>query len=79
MSPRAAERAAASAASAVSEQNALTTGFTRSMRSRTARVSSTGESAFVLINRASSVAGVKPSSVELIRVLQVESAAPTLT
>src|SRR6267143_1596596 len=61
-----ASRAAASACSAVSVQNALTIGFTRSIRSSIARISSTGESAFVRIRRVSSVAGVKPSSVELI-------------
>ena len=76
---RSASRAAASAASAVRVQNALTTGFTRSMRSSTARVASTGDSALVRIRRASSVAGVNPSSIELIRILRVENAAPTLT
>jgi hypothetical protein len=46
------------AASAVTAQNALTFGFTCSMRSSTARVSSTGESAFDRIWGMSSVAGV---------------------
>jgi hypothetical protein len=53
-----AARAVSSAASAVIVQKALSTGLTRSIRSSTARVSSTGESAFVRISRASSVAGV---------------------
>ena len=53
-----AARAAASAASAVTVQNALIVGFTCSMRSSTARVSSTGDSAFDRIWGMSSVAGV---------------------
>src|SRR6266705_4272610 len=61
-----ASRAAASAASAVTVQNALTIGLRRSTRSRTARVSSTGEICRARIRRASSVAGVKQSSAELI-------------
>src|SRR3989454_8465562 len=56
-------RARSSAASAVSVQNALSLPFTRSMRSSTARVTSTGESCFVRIIVASSVAGVKQRSV----------------
>src|SRR5262245_33140575 len=57
-----ASRAAASAWSAVSVQNALTAGLRRSMRSSTARVSSTGESFFARISATSSVAGVNARS-----------------
>src|SRR5262249_22023123 len=59
-----ASRAAARACSAVSVQNALTVGLRRSMRSSTARVSSTGESFLARIRRASSVAGVNARSVD---------------
>jgi hypothetical protein len=48
----------AEAGSAVMAQNALSFGLTRSIRSRTARVSSTGDSALVLMRARSSVAGV---------------------
>jgi hypothetical protein len=50
--------ASASARSGVGVTNALRAGFTFSMRARTARVSSTGESFFARIIAASSVAGV---------------------
>ena len=53
-----ASRAWAMAASAVSVQKAFTRGLSRSMRSSTARVSSTGESDRARIMAASSVAGV---------------------
>ncbi len=53
-----AARAAARAVSAVTVQNALIFGFTCSIRSSTARVSSTGDSAFDRIWGTSSVAGV---------------------
>ena len=53
-----ASRAAAMAASAVIVQKQFSVGFSRSIRSSTARISSTGESAFVRIRRTSSVAGV---------------------
>ena len=53
-----ASRAASSACSAVSVQTALSVGFRRSMRARTARVSSTGETFFARMSPASSVAGV---------------------
>ena len=44
--------------SAVMEQKALSVGFTRSIRSRTARQISTGESVFLRISASSTVAGV---------------------
>jgi len=53
-----AARAAASAASAVTVQKALSVGLSRSMRSSTDRVSSTGDSFFDRMSAASSVAGV---------------------
>src|SRR5215470_18090052 len=59
-----ASRAAAMARSAVTVQNALTTGLRLSMRSSTARMSSTGESFFARISAASSVAGVNARSVD---------------
>src|SRR6266478_7040431 len=66
MIARSASRAAARARSAVTVQNALTTGLRRPMRSSTACVSSTGESFFARISAASSVAGVNARSVEAI-------------
>src|SRR2546426_2890600 len=68
MTAASASRARASAVSAVSVQNALSVGFTRSMRSRAARVSSTGESCLARIIVTSSVAGVKQRSVAFIGV-----------
>ena len=53
-----ASRAAFIAASAVTRQKALSLGFSFSMRSRTARVSSTGESFFERMSGMSLVAGV---------------------
>ena len=53
-----ASRAAFIAASAVMVQKALSLGFSRSMRSSTAFVSSTGESFFERISGRSLVAGV---------------------
>ena len=53
-----AARAEASACVRSTTQNALTLGFTRSMRSSTARVSSTGEISLARIMAASRVAGV---------------------
>src|SRR5215813_8951969 len=61
-----ASRARASAVSAVSVQNALSVGLTRSMRSRTARVTSTGDTCLARIIVASSMAGVKQRSVAFI-------------
>src|SRR4029434_9347408 len=51
----------------VTVQKALTIGLRRSMRSSTARVSSTGESFRVRISAASSVAGVKARSDDVMR------------
>ena len=53
-----ARRACSPAASAVQVQIALSFGFRASARSRTAAMTSTGEIAFALIRRTSSVAGV---------------------
>ena len=61
-----AARAASSAASAVTVQNALRTGLSRSIRSRTARVSSTGESFLARMRAARSVAGVEQRSAVLM-------------
>src|SRR5712671_4714797 len=58
--------AAARARSAVTVQNAFTTGLRRPMRSSTARVTSTGESFLARISADSSVAGVNARSVEAI-------------
>jgi len=55
---RSARRAVSSALSAVMVQTALSVRFTRSIRSRTARHTSTGESALVLMSVDSRVAGV---------------------
>jgi hypothetical protein len=57
-----ARRAAASAASAVTVQKAFNVGFSRSMRSSTARVNSTGDSLRARMSPASSVADVKARS-----------------
>src|SRR2546430_14298 len=68
-SPRARASAALAsrrAASAVTVRNALSPGFSCAIRLRTASVSSTGESCRARINRLSSVAGVKQSSVPSI-------------
>src|SRR5215813_12819937 len=61
-----ASRAAASATSGVTVQKALTIGLRRSIRSSTRRVSSTGESFRARISAASSVAGVKARSDDVI-------------
>src|SRR5262249_51326562 len=61
-----ASRAAASATSGVTVQKALTIGLRRSIRSSTRRVSSTGESFRARISVASSVAGVKARSDDVI-------------
>ena len=53
-----ASRAVVSACSASTTQKALTLGFTRSMRSSTVRVSSTGEISLARIMAARRVAGV---------------------
>src|SRR5262245_17709688 len=57
-----ARRAAASAASAVTVQKAFSVGFSRSMRSSTTRVSSTGDSLRARMSPVSSVADVKARS-----------------
>ena len=71
MTPASAARAASRARSPSTAKKALMCGFTASMRASTASMISTGESRRSRIAAASSVAGVKQSSVASIAISHV--------